>query len=355
MNQDSLRFGQGQIQRRLDELLNCPPPQFIQHCSQFVSWARNSPLLRGLLLSLENQSTNDTTAIEKIFNEDIADGSSIYLNKVRLTEFYSASTLEEHSVATWAAICGLAKLQSARGDKPNYAVSALNDFFSGSSSLSEWQDRVDQFPDSIQGFRSSCVEKLFGFLSEKIESQSCVYSILLRYKQRSEWFHRKRLQEIADGGWQGQKKGERALAMDLQSYLLDQGAAFWVEPTSDSGEVDLILKSNEHVYIPADAKYIFQKDSESAVVKQIAAGFNQVSRYCRDYGVLSGYLIVFNRSLKKLQLEIEIENGLPFLEIENKKIYYIAVNIADLATASKEGKAKQISISTSALIEQIGD
>jgi hypothetical protein len=44
------------------------------------------------------------------------------------------------------------------------------------------------------------IDGVYEYLDEQIDTRNVIYSILLKYKQHSEWFHRKRLRAIADEG-----------------------------------------------------------------------------------------------------------------------------------------------------------
>jgi hypothetical protein len=179
-----------------------------------------------------------------------------------------------------------------------------------------------------------------------------LYAILRKYEQRSESFHRVRLRAVADEGLEG-KKGERALAVDLQGYVLDQGVEFVVEPASASGEADLVLRDTEGRYIIVDAKYIPENATPSVIRDKLSSGFHQVARYCDNYNEPEGFLVTFVQTTKRLRLDLEESDGLQLLKLGGKTIYYVAVDIADLPSASKGGRANEVIISAADLITSI--
>lgn len=94
---------------------------------------------------------------------------------------------------------------------------------------------------AIKALREVAIDGIYEYLDEQIDTRNVISSILLKYKQHSEWFHRKRLRDIADDGLEG-IKGERGLARDLDEYVFNQHVEFIIEPRSSTGEADLILR-----------------------------------------------------------------------------------------------------------------
>jgi hypothetical protein len=82
----------------------------------------------------------------------------------------------------------------------------------------------------------------------------------------------------------------------------------------------------------------------------LAAGFHQVARYCDDYNESAGYLVVFSSSRRHLSLELEETDGTRYLRVGGRIIYYLEIWIADSPSASKLGKAEELSISKADLL-----
>jgi len=168
-------------------------------------------------------------------------------------------------------ICATASLPSLPSGKQEFVIVCLGEYLTGNS-------RID-YKEAVEAIRDVAVDGLYEFLDEQIDARNVLYAILLKYKQRSEWYRRSRLRNAADHGLEG-KTGEKALAVDLQEYVLDQGVEFTVEPSSASGEADLILRDSEGRYIIIDAKYIPDGATRAVIRDKIASGVNQVARYC---------------------------------------------------------------------------
>ncbi len=70
-------------------------------------------------------------------------------------------------------------------------------------------------------------------------------------EQKCEWFQRTKLYEA----WlENTQKGEKILALHLYEYMHDQGVDFSIEPTSASGEADLVSAQTSDEPLIADAK-----------------------------------------------------------------------------------------------------
>ncbi|HLL54571.1 MAG TPA: hypothetical protein VK447_13550 [Myxococcaceae bacterium] len=186
------------------------------------------------------------------------------------------------------------------------------------------------------------------FLSESVELGYGLIEATLRYKQRSEWFRRERLRDIAGRGLEG-KKMERALAIDLYEYVFDRNLEFVIEPTSGSGEVDLVFRSPTGGHGILDVKYLYETQP-SKIKQKLRDGFHQVSRYCNDYNESFGILVPFVATPKVPRLPLEEADGLSFLPLHGKRIYYIPVTIWDQPSASTAGKPEEVEITLADLI-----
>jgi hypothetical protein len=78
--------------------------------------------------------------------------------------------------------------------------------------------------------------------------------------------------------------------------------------------------------------------------------FHQVARYCDDYHEPEGFLVSFVRSSKRIRLEFEESDGLRFLKLAGKTIYYLPVQISDEPSASKSGQAEEVRITKEELV-----
>lgn len=339
------------LRSRIRRVQTCPAALFVPTCQHLLKWIENHPVLSGIVCHLKEVPGEYKEQVTMTLNdapEKVRSGGGYDPG------FYSAESSEEHAAACLAIVSAIAGLDSAKvpphqkGDMgkqmEKFVVLNFGEYLTG--------DRHIKYDQALESLRDVAVDGLYEYLDEHIDTRNMLYAVLQKYKQRAEWFRRTRLRQIADNGLEG-RTGERALALDLQEYVLDQGVEFVVEPLSASGEADLILRDSEGRYIIIDAKYIPADTTRSKILKKIASGFNQVSRYCDDYNEPAGFLVPFTRTSTKIRLELEESDSFRFLTLGGKTIYYLPVSIADLPSASTEGRAKEVSISTQELVDSI--
>jgi hypothetical protein len=315
---------------------------FVDSCKQLMAWIESHPVLSfsaGKLACVEGDYVD---CIRKIITQDSL-GYGFHQYR------YSADTSLEHSSVCYWLVKEISKLKFEFEDDNIHVMGSLGSYLNGDLSL---QTDLGRYQDSIRVLRDVALDGLYEYLDENLDERNAIYSILVKYKQRSEWFRKERLRDFASKGLEG-KTGERALALDVQEYILDQGVEFLVEPASASGEVDLLLKSSEGRYLVVDAKYIKDESTPSKICEKLASGFHQVMRYCSDFNTQEGFLVNFVASPIKIRLELDFLDGFHYLNIGGKVIYYIEINIADQPSASKSGKATTIGVSKAELIKQV--
>jgi hypothetical protein len=144
----------------------------------------------------------------------------------------------------------------------------------------------------------------------------------LRYKHRSEWFFRQELYNLI----QVERQGEKKLALDLYSYLYDQGIEFHIEPSSISGEIDLIAAQGSKDPLLLDAK-IFDGDSRGK--QYIRKAFQQIYTYSCQYDEPFGYLMIYKITEKDLHFALPLTrfSDLPVVTYNYKTIFLIVVDI----------------------------
>lgn len=172
-------------------------------------------------------------------------------------------------------------------------------------------------------FKTLYVEPLYEYLDERIDDQSFVLAALVRYKHLCEWFRRKRL---FDGWEEDTARGEHLLAMDLYEYLFEHGIDVDIEPSSASGEVDMISLQRAEDPLLADAKIFNPEKSKSK--SYLIKGFHQIYQYACDYNQAVGYLVIFNTSdfILRFALGSEAE-PLPRVRFNHKTIFFIVIDI----------------------------
>ena len=195
------------------------------------------------------------------------------------------------------------------------------------------------------------LEPLYEYLDEQLDDQRAILALLRRYKHKCEWFQRKHLFK----SWEDNTKiGEKLLALHLYEYLHDQGLDFVIEPSSVSGEVDLIAAQKSDEPLIADVK-IFNPEKGKGT-DYIARGFNQIYLYTLDYNEPFGYLIIYNTSGQDLRFVLaNQEQSTPFVVHNNKTIFVVTIDVFPYETsASRRGRLKTVEITEEDLIRIIG-
>ena len=348
MDQELLQRTRYVLRSRVRKVQTCPKALFVSTCRHFVRWIENHPVLSGSVHYLQNvpgvnieriTKTLSEAPIKALTGEDYDPGS------------YNANYFEEHASICLSLVEAVARIENITKDKDKDLSNRVIEFLILNFGEYLTGDRRIEYDDAIEAIRDVAVDGLYEYLDEQIDTRNVLYAVLLKYKQRSEWFRRERLRGITKNGLEG-KTGERALALDLQEYILDQGVEFFVEPLSVSGEADLVLRDSEGRYIITDAKYISADATRSTILNKLASGFNQVSRYCNDFNEPSGFLVPFVLTATKIRLDLEESDGLRYLSIGGKIIYYLPINIANLPSASTEGQAEEILITADELVKE---
>ncbi|NPC50974.1 hypothetical protein HPC50_28380 [Corallococcus exiguus] len=266
-------------------------------------------------------------------------------NKVQSdVEAQIASTMEDH-----AAVCLSVVSALAEWDQPKNGQSLVCWLYF----VLTGDERYPRYDEMLDVIRDVAVVGLYEYCDEQIDARNTLYSVLLKYKKRSEWFRRARLRDVVKG-LEG-KKGERALAVDLQEYIFNQGVEFSIEPTSASGEVDLLLSDANGRHLVIDAKYVAQDASPSEVKRKIAEGLHQVSRYCGDFDQPNGFLAVFIDTFVLPRLPLEESDGLRFFRVKGVNVYVVLISIHAAPSASKGGKAEELLVQQEDLLQIVNE
>lgn len=329
------------LRSRVRRTQTCPVPLFPSACRQLVDWLSNHPIFSSLTLQLESQPV---TAAERIRGLMVGDSQATSGTPTDLGH-YEAKTTDEHAAVCWLMVSVVASIGQENQGTIRRVYNQLYKYVTD-------EDSFIEFDKAVELIRDVGIDGLYEYLDEQLDSRNITYGLLLKYKQRSEWFHRSRLRLAADVGLEG-KTGEKGLAVDLQEYVYDQQVEFVIEPVSASGEIDLILKDPEGRRLILDAKYVREGATRSEIVKKVSDGFHQVYRICDDFNEAEGFLVVFVRTKKRLALELEESDAARFLKLGGKTIYYIEVHISEEPSASKSGQAEELHISRVELVSTV--
>lgn len=198
--------------------------------------------------------------------------------------------------------------------------------------------------DAVNSFIDNFVEPLFEYIDEQLDDQNMLLSLLIKYKNITEWFEREKLRNL----WKNDtSKGEEKLALDLYKFLYSQGLEFHVEPKSSVGRIDLISEQSGDERLLVDAK-VFNRNK-----CHIIGGFNQIYTYALNYNQAYGCLVVYNVTEQPLAFDFKSpdDRNYSHLFFNNKSIFAIIIDIGDLPPASQRGKLKACVISEAEIVE----
>jgi len=181
-------------------------------------------------------------------------------------------------------------------------------------------NRTGKLHDSVETIREVFLMPFYEYVDEQLDDQRAMLALLMRYKHRSEWFHRDRLWDLS----QTERRGERLLALDLYSYLYDQGIDFTIEPSSITGEIDLIAAQNTPDPLLLDAK-IFDGDTRGK--SYIRKGFAQLYTYTQQYNEPFGYLVIYKTTDRDLRFSLRLSSHIPMVVHNHKTIFLITIDI----------------------------
>lgn len=176
--------------------------------------------------------------------------------------------------------------------------------------------------EALELVRDLFLEPFYEYVDEHLDDQRAMLALLLRYKHRCEWFHRDRLWQLTQDN---SRNAEKSLALDLYSYLHDQGIDFMIEPSSLTGEIDLIAAQGSTDPLLADTK-IFDGDSRGK--HYIRKGFNQIYTYTQQYNEPFGYLVIFKTTDKDLRFSLSAPSrDIPVVIYNHKTIFLVTIDI----------------------------
>ncbi len=205
--------------------------------------------------------------------------------------------------------------------------------------------------EAVETLREVFVEPFYEYVDEQLDDQRAMLALLLRYKHRSEWFHRDALAAMVETEPQ---RGEKQLAIDLYSYLYDQGIDFTIEPSSITGEVDLIAAQGSQDPLLADAK-IFDGDKRGKAY--IRKAFNAIYTYTQQYNEPFGYLVIFKTTDRDLHFALsDVSGKTPVVVYNHKTVFMVTIDIfPHPKPVSQRDPLKAIEITEEDLIETIED
>lgn len=201
--------------------------------------------------------------------------------------------------------------------------------------------------DRVSEYVEMMIDPIVNYLEDVIDESSSVLFLLEKYKLRSEWFFKEKLNDLYHNN---SKTGENKLEADLRLFLFDQGIEFpFSTPLSTSGRADVV--SMLHTEDPLVLEIKIVDDKKGYGSNRIKGGFAQVVKYADDYHKNIGYLLIFNFDAVKIQISgNESDNTWPQrVKFRDKIFYLIFVDLHQSVSASQTGVIKKLTISVDEL------
>jgi len=303
MNGEYIQNFREKLRTRVEKLASTGYPIFHSSLRQFWGFLQKYPIFIDILEYLEKHNPLLESEADKIIKESQAIVYNEELENVAISYFVIKKCIESED------------------QEVEFRIGFT---YSGEG----------EYDSSLKQFKSLFLDPLYHYLDEQLEDQRVILALLRRYKHKCEWFQREHLFDLWESNTQ---KGEKNLSMHLYEWLYDQGLDFVIEPSSASGEADLIAAQQSKNPLVADVK-IFNPDKGRGI-QYIAQGFNQIYLYTQDYNEAFGYLIIFNTSGKDLKFAVANQTqGIPSVTHNNKTLFILTIDIfPHEASASKRG------------------
>jgi hypothetical protein len=331
MNDSYIQNLRYKLQRRVRRLNGIGDGQrFHNQLSQFLVWLDNEPMVRGILDRLELDPKGREVAAW--LAQDERSGRESYQFE-QMMKF--SSDAEEAS----ACYLTLKKFASKSDNMPEYKTAML-------------LLRKNDVGEGLSFFWKTFIEPLYDYINEHLDDTGAILALLRRYKQRCEWFHRKRLLETFE---KDTGKGEENLAYDAYEYLFDQGLELYIEPESPAGRPDMVSAEIGAERLIADAK-IFDPD-RSKPKYYLIKGFRQIYDYAAEHNSPVGFLLIFKTCEKDLHLSLTgAVSGTPYVIHNNRTFFFMVVDLfAYQQSASKRGQLAAVELTADELVSAVED
>jgi hypothetical protein len=238
----------------------------------------------------------------------------------------------------WAAVClGVLRRFTEKGDSRDarrYIV----------------PQRGTSYADFLSEFSEFYLDPFYEYLDERLDNPKFILGQLIRFKHLCEWFRRDDLFKLWENN---QQSGEKALAKKLYEFLFIEGVHIHIEPSSISGEADMVSSQEGEERLIADVKIFNPDKSKSA--RYIIQGFRQVWQYAADYNSAMGYLLIFNTSNKQLRFAVSgTADPIPHITLNHKTIFFLTIDLFPHETsASKRPQAEVVEVTEKDLLDVV--
>lgn len=314
MDTQYLQTQRYQLQKRVRRLNSCHTTLFHSALVQFWNYLHEHVIFKAVLERLATEAPDHATEIQALKSRNI----ELFTSEMEALHF--AFRVIEHCAAQPVETNGQVNMPE---------VMLVRGLSHGA-----------KHSEALDAFRDAFLDTFYEHLDESLDQTGAILSLLVKYRQRVEWFFRSEAAAIS-------ATGERKLAPHLYAYLHDQGLEFSIEPRGPSGIPDLVSPD-----LVMDVKLF---DGSARGVKYIASGVNQVHAYLREFNQVTGYLVIYRICPEALHFSFATpDRYFSSLHIGGKIIYLVVIDICEYETsASKRGVLREFNVDEAALISQL--
>jgi hypothetical protein len=307
MNQKHIKNTKLKLQRRYNDLMSMNADRLLNSLPNLINFFEEFPLLRDILCALITQFPDSEDNVDLILSGNVFLGDSY----------------DEQAAIGYSAIRRFVGAPELHWMDFNLPFQQLY---------------IDEGP--LHFFKSNYLKPIFQYISESLEEKNLLFHYLRKYKQRSEWFFRDYLWNLRE---EAISQIEKPFALDLYCYLFDQGIDLYIEPSSLTGEIDMIAAQDNENPVLAEVKIFDDKNRNKSYLLK---GLKQLLNYTDQYNEAVGYLIVFNVSETQILFpDSEPDCVFPVLNLGNRSISIVVLDIfPHNEPISRRKKTKTISI-----------
>jgi hypothetical protein len=218
------------LRTRRSAIASCGFEDFLPLTKQFFAFLDGTPILKAVVAELLARNQQTIVKVQKSNR-----------NQGRV---YGATAEEAATIAyvVWKEFAG---------------QNVLHDFFSHTLG--------GDFNEASGTYKDWYVEPLFNYLDETLDDANIILALLIRYKQKVEWYRRKEVLALyqSDTG-----RAEKNVKPHMFEFLFDQGLPFHVEPASASGEADVVSLHDSHHHFIGEVKIFDSENRGKSSIKK---------------------------------------------------------------------------------------
>jgi len=199
----------------------------------------------------------------------------------------------------------------------------------------------------LHSFHKIFTEYLQSYINYKLENGDFILYLLYKYKCQCEWFNN---EELLEKYFNDTAHGEDLLTKDLRKFLFNNGIDYpFSEPNTPSGKPDLVFVNNNNPLALEVKLYGGKNNYGKSYIKK---GFHQAINYANDYNKSYAYLFIFNLSDKLLEFNLKDNNEPTHININNKSIFIVVVNLTDNKKTASQIQKEIVQINEEYLINR---